>query len=100
LRLLDGSDRNGRDVYATSIVATAALGFGNAQIAGRAGTPDINTMFRVGMDDAGHDHARLQHAQLADRAATDEQSRGRKQRLAKCFLQGVQAKAKGRYASV
>ena len=45
----------------------------------------------VGIDDARNDHARLEHAQLADSAVADELSSGRKQRLAKCFLQGIQS---------
>jgi hypothetical protein len=54
----------------------------------------------VDVDDARDNHARLEHAQLADGAIADELSSGRKQRLAKCFLQGSQSNKRLRYTSV
>jgi hypothetical protein len=83
-------------MYASSVIPTAALGFGDSKIARRTGATNVNpvTLLRARVDihDAGDNHARLEHAQLADCAAADELSSGREQRFAKCFLQWAQSR--------
>jgi hypothetical protein len=83
-------------MHAASVVPAAALGFGDSKIARRTGAADVNAMTllraRVDIYDASDNHARVEHAQLADSAAADELSSGRKHRLAECFLQWAQSK--------